>query len=642
MQKVKGAEAMELTSVTTVGEQEGIAAEDRKLRTEGEKTGNGGKGQVSPPSLPSEEQLAELERLIAERAIVEVDVLERVRGGLQVRFGELVGFLPTSLATAKRYPSEGEVRQLLGQRIHVVCHELRKDPTTGDMTLIFSHRHFLEDLALARLHVGDVVEGTVTRLTTLGAFVDIGGLEGFIPLSELDHLPVPVPNKVLSVGDTVRVQVLSIDLPKRRVRLSRKALLPSPWEGVEERYPVGSRVRGIVRRVVPRAAFVQLEPGIEGIVPVEELSWTQPAAHPAQFLSAGQELEFVVTEVSSAQKRIVLSLRRAQPNPWEQVRQRYPVGSRVEVTVRRLSPTAAIVELEDGLPAVIPAAELSWTHPRPQPSNILQPGQRIPAIVLQVEPERRTILLSYRQTQPDPWSYAEERFPVGSYVQGTVRRLLPRSAIVELADGIEGFIPLSELSWTRRPSHPAELLSAGQQVQCVVTEVSAADRRLVLSLRKAQPNPWDSLHERYPVGSEQEATVVELRQAGALVRLSGEIDAFMPRSTFAHLLRKTRQPWKSGDTLRVRIVELKSEELSLIVEPLLEQTAPARPKPTAPPQSTAGTSPPSLKTPPHPRPAPTRSPARREEKRTGTTLADLLPEEVLQKLQQNIQLRRRS
>ncbi|MCS7169860.1 MAG: S1 RNA-binding domain-containing protein, partial [Candidatus Kapabacteria bacterium] len=459
-----------------------------------------------PPTLP-EARVAEVERLVAEKAIMEVTVKERIRGGLQVQYNELEGLLPTRLATSQRHPTESELRELIGQRLHVVAHELRRHDD-GTVTLVVSRRHFLEDLALARLKVGDTIEGRVTRLVPTGTFVEVGGIEGFIPLAELDHVPVSTPSKVLSPGEVVRVQVIEVDVNKRRVRLSRKALLPSPWEGVETRYPVGSRVRGIVRRVLPKAALVQIEPGIDGIVPVEELSWTRRVAHPAHVLSAGQEVEFVVVESSAAQKRIVLSLRRTQPDPWEGIAQRYPVGSRVHATVRRLSATAAFVELEDGLSALIPAAELSWSRSRPSPSSLFRVGQEVEAVVLQAEPQQRLIVLSYRQAQPNPWESAEERFPVGSRVHGIARRLLPKAAIVEVGEGLEGFIPISELSWIRRPNHAAEVLQTGQEAEGVVLEVSAADQRLVLSLRQAQPNPWPELAQRYAIGTECEVTFV--------------------------------------------------------------------------------------------------------------------------------------
>ncbi len=583
-------------------------------------------------STLSEERIAEVERLVHERAIVEVDVVERIRGGLRVLYQGISGFLPTSLATAKRYPAESELRELIGQRLHVIAHELRRSEQ-GTFTLVFSRRHFLEDLALARLQVGQEVEGVVTRLTTFGAFVDIGGIEGLIPLAELDHVPVSTPSKVLQLGQSVRTKVISIDLGKRQVRLSRRALLPSPWEGIEQRYPVGSRVRGIVRRVVPKAAFVQLEPGIDGIVPVEELSWIQRIPHPSHLLSAGQEAEFVVLEVSAERKRLVLSLRRTQPNPWDEAAERYPVGSRVEVTVRRLTQTAAHVELDTGLAGIIPATELSWSQARPAPSSILQVGQRIEAVVLQLEPHRQLLVLSYRRAHPDPWEGIAERLSVGTRVRGTVRRVLPRSAVVEIAEGVEGFIPLSELSWTRRPLHTAELLHSGQEVECVVMELDPAARRLVLSLRQAQPSPWHELAERYPVGSEQEATFLRMQPAGALVRLGTEVDAFMPRSSFAPLLRKTKEPWKPGEHLRVRIVELNPEESSLVVEPLLELKPAVVPNTSSRKPSRPAASLPRSQ----PQPTGAKSPQQRPEKRTATTLAELLPEEIRQKLLQTLQ-----
>ncbi|MEN3026175.1 MAG: S1 RNA-binding domain-containing protein [Chlorobiota bacterium] len=585
------------------------------------------------PPLPSE-KIAEVERLVADRSILEVTVTERIRGGFRAQYDDLTAFLPTALATSQRHPTESELRELVGQRVHVVAHELRRHDD-GTATFVVSRRHFLEDLALARLKVGDIIEGKATRLVATGVFVEVGGIEGFIPLAELDHIPVPTPSKVLSPGELVRVQVIEVDVNKRRVRLSRKALLPSPWEGVETRYPVGSRVRGIVRRVLPRAAVVQIEPGIDGIVPVEELSWTHRVAHPAYVFSAGQEVELVVVESSATQKRLVLSLRRTQPDPWEGAVQRYPVGSRVRATVRRLSATAAFVELEDGLLALIPAAELSWSRPRPSPSSLFHIGQEVEAAVLQVEPRRQLIVLSYRQAQPSPWESAEERFPVGSRVHGIVRRVLPKGAIIEVGEGLEGFIPLSELSWLRRPNHAAEVLQAGQEVEGVVLEVSAAEQRLVLSLRRAQPNPWPELAQRYAIGTECEVTFVRQERAGALVRLPEGVDAFMPRSTFAHLLRKTREPWKPGDTLRVRIVELNPEELSLIVEPILAKPAPppAVRQPSAASLSRPAPPRPAAQRPPKPKPTGTSPPSTtREERRTGVTLAELLSEEVRQKL----------
>ncbi len=580
-------------------------------------------------SLP-EETIAELRHLIEEHAIVEVEVRERIRGGLLVQYSAgnstLPGFLPTSLATAKRYPMEQELRELVGQRLHVVIHELRPQED-GTVTLIFNRQRFLQDLALARLQEEQTVEGTITRLSTTGAFADIGGIEGFIPNAELDHRRIHSPQAVVQIGDRLPLKVLSIDVANRRVKLSRKALLPSPWEEAAQRYPVGSRVRGKVLRVTPRAAIVELDGGIEGLVPLSELSWTRRPLHPAELLSAGQEAEFVVLELEPERQRLLLSLRRTQPNPWEEAAARYPVGSRISVQVRRITETAAIVETAEGIEGILPATELSWARIRPAPASLLSPGQSLEVVVLEVLPQQQRLVVSLRRALPNPWEEAPQRYSVGSRVHGTIQRLTPRAAIVEVEPGIEGVVPLGELSWTRRPTHPAELLSAGQSAEFVVLQVDAERQYLLLSLRQAQPNPWEQLAEQLAIGSEHEAVFVRMETAGAIVRLPGDVDAFMPRSSFRHLLRRTREPWKEGEVLRVRVESLVPEENSVIVLPA--DVAPAKAVSSA---RTARQSPA-----PAPRPAP--SPAKgaseartRSRSRGGLTLGELLSEEVRQRL----------
>ncbi len=580
-------------------------------------------------SLP-EETIAELRHLIEEHAIVEVEVRERIRGGLLVQYSAgnstLPGFLPTSLATAKRYPMEQELRELVGQRLHVVIHELRPQED-GTVTLIFNRQRFLQDLALARLQEGQTVEGTITRLSTTGAFADIGGIEGFIPNAELDHRRIHSPQAVVQIGDRLPLKVLSIDVVNRRVKLSRKALLPSPWEEAAQRYPVGSRVRGKVLRVTPRAAIVELDGSIEGLVPLSELSWTRRPLHPAELLSAGQEAEFVVLELEPERQRLLLSLRRTQPNPWEEAAARYPVGSRISVQVRRITETAAIVETAEGIEGILPATELSWARIRPAPASLLSPGQSLEVVVLEVLPQQQRLVVSLRRALPNPWEEAPQRYSVGSRVHGTIQRLTPRAAIVEVEPGIEGVVPLGELSWTRRPTHPAELLSAGQSAEFVVLQVDAERQYLLLSLRQAQPNPWEQLAEQLAIGSEHEAVFVRMETAGAIVRLPGDVDAFMPRSSFRHLLRRTREPWKEGEVLRVRVESLVPEENSVIVLPA--DVAPAK---AVAPARTARQSPA-----PAPRPAP--SPAKgaseaptRSRSRGGLTLGELLSEEVRQRL----------
>jgi|GEM_PF-1461284 len=580
-------------------------------------------------SLP-EETIAELRHLIEEHAIVEVEVRERIRGGLLVQYSAgnstLPGFLPTSLATAKRHPLEQELRELVGQRLHVVVHELRPQED-GTVTLIFNRQRFLQDLALARLQEGQTVEGTITRLSITGAFADIGGIEGFIPNSELDHRRIRSAQAVVQIGDRLPLKVLSIDLANRRVKLSRKALLPSPWEEAAQRYPVGSRVRGKVLRVTPRAALVELDSGIEGIVPLSELSWTRRPLHPAELLHAGQEAEFVVLELEPERQRLLLSLRRTQPNPWEEAAARYPVGSRISVQVRRVMETAAIVETAEGIEGILPAAELSWARIRPAPAALLSPGQSVEVVVVEVLPQQQRLVVSLRRALPNPWEEAPQRYPVGSRVRGTIQRLTPRAAIVEVEPGIEGIVPLGELSWTRRPTHPAELLSAGQNAEFVVLQVDAQRQHLLLSLRQAQPNPWEQLAEQLAIGSEHEAVFVRMETAGAIVRLPGDVDAFMPRSSFRHLLRRTREPWKEGDVLRVRVESLVPEESSIIVLP-----ADVAPTKAAAPMRTARQSPASA-----PRPAPSAAKRAseaptRSRSRGGLTLGELLSEEVRQRL----------
>ncbi len=406
-------------------------------------------------------------------------VVSRVKGGLTVDIG-LKAFLPGSQLEIR------PVRNLdgyLGQQIEVRVIKLNKK--RGNV--VISRKEILEEeqnakrsTTLEHLGEGAILTGTVKNLTDYGAFVDLGGIDGLLHITDMSWGRLTHPRDLVNVGDEIQVKVLKFDKDKQRVSLGFKQLTPDPWLDASERYPVGAHVHGRVLSVTDYGAFVELEQGIEGLVHLSEMTWSKRLKHPSKLVKPGDEVDTVVLSVNPADRRISLGMKQLMENPWENLTERYPAGTIVEGRVRNLTDFGAFIEIEDGIDGLVHVSNLSWTKRVKHPSEIVKKGEKVKAVVLGVEPQNRRLSLGIKQLQPDVWESFFATHRVGDQVHGKVLRTAQFGAFVEIAEGVEGLCHISEASEV--PGEPSKL-EAGQEHDFKIIKINVEEKKVGLSLR---------------------------------------------------------------------------------------------------------------------------------------------------------------
>ena len=409
-------------------------------------------------------------------------ITERIKGGLRVTIGSLLGFLPTSQVELRPIQN---LEQYVGQTLDMMVISLSK----RRHNIVLSRRACLEaELAhkrsevLSTLEVNQLVKGVVKNITAFGAFVDLGGVDGLLHKTDMAWKRIRHPSDVVSVGEELEVQVIGINPENEKISLGLKQKTPDPWENIAEKYPIGSTVQGIVVNIVNYGAFLQLEDGVEGLIHVSEMAWTRRNVAPSRIVNKGNEIEAVVLEISREDKRISLGLKQLQQNPWELLEQRAPVGSKITGRVRNLTNFGVFVEIEPGIDGLIHTSDLSWTKRGAAANQVLKEGSEIEVVVLQIEAAERRVSLGLKQTQPDPWEVVPEKYKVGSVVRGTIVNLTSFGAFTKLEEGIEGLIHISELA-DRRIEKPEEVVSVGDELNVKVINLFPKDRRIGLSLK---------------------------------------------------------------------------------------------------------------------------------------------------------------
>jgi small subunit ribosomal protein S1 len=356
--------------------------------------------------------------------------------------------------------------------------------------VVLSRRAMLEEEreerrrhTLSVLQEGMSLTGTVKNITDYGAFIDLGGIDGLLHVTDMSWGRIGHPSEIFQVGDQVEVVVLHFDKETSRVSLGYKQRSSDPWEIVEAKYPVGAKVAGRVVSLTNYGAFVELEAGIEGLVHVSEMSWTRRVRHPSKLVNVGDQVEVMVLDVNKATKRISLGMKQVEPDPWGTIDERYKPGMRVEGKVRNLTDFGAFVELEPGVDGLLHISDMSWTRNIGHPSDLLKKGQEIETLILNVDRDAKRISLGVKQIQPDPWEVVAERYPVGSRVTGKVVRLTDFGAFVELEPGVDGLLHVSQMS-DRPVGRPEDIVNAGDELTLVVIRVDPTERRIGLSLKE--------------------------------------------------------------------------------------------------------------------------------------------------------------
>lgn len=409
-------------------------------------------------------------------------ILGRTKGGLTVDIG-VRAFLPGSQVDLRPVR---DLDRLIGKSFPmkvIKLNQRRGNIVLSRRELLEEERRGLKDKTLQSLEEGKVIRGKVKNITEYGAFIDLGGLDGLLHITDMSWGRVGHPSELFTVGDEIEVVVLKFDRAAERVSLGHKQRMKDPWEDVDQRFPIGSRIRGKVVSLTDYGAFVELAEGIEGLVHISEMSWTQRVKHPSKIVSVGDDIEIMVLDVDKVNKRISLGLRQIEPNPWLSIEESYPVGTRVEGTVRNLTDFGAFVELDEGIDGLIHVSDMSWTKRVRHPSEILKRGDKVEAVVLHTDKTNRRISLGLKQSQPDPWqSTVLDKYRVGMDVKAKVVRLTDFGAFVELEDGVEGLLHISELSH-ERVAKPEDVVSIDQELSLRIIKLDANERKLGLSLR---------------------------------------------------------------------------------------------------------------------------------------------------------------
>ena len=410
-------------------------------------------------------------------------VRDIVKGGLMLDVG-VEAFLPSSQIDIN--PPKN-LREFLGQTLEcriVKLNEDRKNVVLSRRELIEEERNEKRSKLLSHLDKGAKVKGRVKNLTEFGAFVDLDGLDGLLHVTDMTWGRLGHPSEMLQTGQEIEVLVLEIDKERLRVSLGLKQMSENPWDKIAEKYPVNLKVRGKITSLVPYGAFIQLEPGVEGLVHVSELSWTRRINRPSDILQDGQEIDAIVISVSKEEQKLSLSVRHLEANPWEEIHLRYPVGRPVKGIVRNTTAYGAFVELEEGIDGMIHVSDMSWTRKPAHASEMLKKGDTVEAQVLGIDKANQRISLGLKQLAEDPWKQVETRFKIGQMVKGTVSKVASFGAFIQLEGELDGLVHISQIS-EERVAKVKDVLKPGQEIEARVIRLNKAERRIGLSIKAA-------------------------------------------------------------------------------------------------------------------------------------------------------------
>jgi small subunit ribosomal protein S1 len=450
-----------------------------------------------------------LERAYQEQLIISGRVLGRVKGGLAVDIG-IKAFMPGSQADPRPVHN---LDSLVGQDIPVKIIKLnrrRGNVVVSRKMAVEEEINVRKSATLEHLAEDSVVTGVVKNLTDYGAFIDLGGIDGLLHVTDMSYGRITHPSEMLHVGDTVTVKVLKFDRGKERVSLGIKQLEPDPWDTVSERYPVNGRVIGRVVNVTDYGAFVELEPGVEGLIHISEMTWSRRMKHPSKVVKPGDQVEAVVLEVHPKDRRISLGLKQLEPNPWTTIDSRYSVGSVVEGRVRNMTDFGAFIEIEEGIDGLVHVSDLSWTKRVKHPSEVLKKGQIVQAVILNIDSSSHRLSLGVKQLQPDAWETYFQHHQVGDTVHGRVCRLASFGGFVELAEGVEGLCHFSEVpGYSGRRGSEEAPLSVGQEFDFKIIKMSEAEKKIGLSLRAVADDEEKMRLEDYQRQAAAATTTIE-------------------------------------------------------------------------------------------------------------------------------------
>jgi small subunit ribosomal protein S1 len=435
---------------------------------------------------------------------VEGKLVRRIKGGIVVDLLGVDAFLPGSQIDIRQVKN---FDQFIGETFKlkiIKINKTRRNIVVSRRVVLEEERAKLRDTVLSDLEIGQVREGTVKNITDFGAFIDLGGVDGLLHITDMAWGRINHPSELVSIGDRIKVKVLNFEEGKTRISLGMKQLTPYPWDGVDEKYPVGSIVPGRVVSTTDYGAFVELERGVEGLVHISEMSWTHHIRHPSKIVNVGDQIKVKVLNVDKANEKISLGIKQLEPDPWSTIDEIHPIGSRVKGKVRNLTNFGAFVEIEEGIDGLVHISDMSWTKRIKHPSEVMKKGQIVEVVILDIDKANRRISLGHKQIFEDPWTSLEQRFAVGMLTRGTIIRILDRGVVAALENDIEGFVPAFQLGQDIKK--PSEAFEVGDELPLKVIEFDKDQRKVVLSVReyfkdkdKAELEEFRQQHQPKPV-----------------------------------------------------------------------------------------------------------------------------------------------
>ncbi len=437
----------------------------------------------------------EITKACNEGAVIEGTIVARVKGGMSVDIGGVIAFLPGSQIDIRPIRNMDE---LVGQRFTfkvLKLNEKRNNIVISRRALLEEEREKKRKELLEKIEEGIVLDGVVKNITEYGAFIDLDGLDGLLHITDMSWGRINHPSEILSIGDVIKVKVIKYDPERQRVSLGLKQLTPDPWENIEEKYPIGMRTKGKVVSITDYGAFIELEEGVEGMVHVTEMAWGKKLRHPSKIVDLGEMVEVEVIGVDPDKKRISLSMKQLEKDPWQVVEEKYPVGTKIVGRIKTVTNFGVFVGLGEGVDGLVHVSDMSWTKKIRNPADIYKKGQEIEAVVLKIDRENERFSLGIKQLMPNPWDTIDEKFPIGTVVNGVVTNLTDFGAFVDIGDDLEGLIHISELS-NSKVEKVSDVVSVGDTVEAVVINLNKSERKIGLSLkaRKAMDDKVEYSH----------------------------------------------------------------------------------------------------------------------------------------------------
>ncbi len=437
----------------------------------------------------------DISRIYSDDGMIEGKIIAKVKGGLAVDIG-VQAFLPGSQVDLRPVRN---LESLIGHTFPfkvLKYNKKRRNVVLSRRALLEKEREQMKSYTLATLEDNKVVDGIVKNITDYGVFVDLGGIDGLLHITDMSWGRVGHPSEMFQIGDKIKVKILSFDRDSERVSLGLKQLVDDPWTKAEEKYPVETKVRGKVVSLTDYGAFVEIEEGVEGLIHVSEMSWTKKIRHPSKILSVGDEVEAIVLSINPESKRISLGMKQLESNPWDVIAQKYPVGTTIAGKIKNITDFGIFIGIDEGIDGLVHISDISWTKRVKHPSEIFRKNQEVQAIVLNIDKDNERFSLGIKQLESDPWESIPQRYPMGSIVSGPITNVTDFGLFVELEEGIEGLVHVSEISKEKIKS-PVGQFKPGDKITAKVINISPKDRKIGLSVKKVEEQDDRSNYDEY-------------------------------------------------------------------------------------------------------------------------------------------------